>query len=161
MYTFVEHTQPLEGPAWVAIERFTAEPVAFLPAPAHRLEGDRWRVTLHAGPVQHEVALSVGGVWTLPDAWIRPVNWEPTRRREREPKVSLLPRFTGRVALRQYDSGLQLEIAGHYSPPLGRAGEVLDLQLHRVAERTIETLADDIAAVFRENAEQDPATART
>ncbi|MDX1620585.1 MAG: hypothetical protein R3320_06325 [Nitriliruptorales bacterium] len=144
MYTFVEHTRDVDGEPWVAIERFSREPVEFVPAPAHPLEDGRWRTSVGAGRLHHGVLLTVGNVWTLPDAWIRPIAWTPSR--HREARVPLLPDFAGRLALRQYDTGLRLEVAGHYHPPLGRAGEIIDAwRLNEVAESTVADFADGIA----------------
>ena len=58
-----------------------------------------------------------------------------------------LPRFQGLITARPNGICTTLQIQGHYTPPFGIVGRVLDAVLGRqIARRTLERLLDHIAA---------------
>lgn len=146
--TTVLANRPVAGDAWPAIERFVEQPAAFLPPPAHELRDGRWRSGVRAGPLQRGVLMHVGEVVVEPDAWSRPVEWVPTRGVVRlRAGHPLLPDFAGRMTLSQDGDTCRLRVAGTYTPPLGRLGALVDAwSLQRVAQRTIDAVADEVSA---------------
>jgi hypothetical protein len=108
-------------------------------------------VELTTGRLRRPVELEVGPVWVLDhDRW-RSVSWSPLPHdADPLPVDQLLPRFDGELGLLAPGGDRRdqlLVLVGASTPPLGLAGQVLDrVLLHRVAERTISRLVDDVVA---------------
>ena len=57
-----------------------------------------------------------------------------------------VPRFRGMITARPSGPNTEIRIEGHYVPPFGKAGMVIDSIAGRfIAQRTLERLADDIS----------------
>lgn len=147
MYRHVTATVPIDGQPWPAIERFVHDPDLWLPGAAQEVGSEKWRFSVAAGPLHRPVTATIAEVWSIPDAWVRGLQWHPTAGTGmREHETRMLPSFSGRLTLRQQAAGLVLQVEGHYVPPFGRAGAALDVMgLHRAADATARHLADAIA----------------
>jgi Rrf2 family protein len=90
------------------------------------------------------VALRLGAALSTEDGLEVPVAWTATG------PASLFPRFDGSFRLRpRGPSDCELLLAGHYRPPLGAAGQVLDeALLARIARATVRTLLRRVANVL-------------
>jgi len=80
------------------------------------------------------------------DDLVIPVSWEATG------PSGLFPRFKGELHVSAVDPDrTELSLSGHYRPPLGRAGHVLDEKvLSRVAHATIRSLLRRMARFLEE-----------
>ena len=140
------HRIPL-SPA--TIDVFTGDPQQWLPGPAFLHGPQTWTVEMRAGPIHRAVALSVGRVWRHGETAWRALRWEPVEDgSELLPLESLLPVFVGELGIVPIAADhAELRLRGTYAPPGGLAGAVADhAGLHRVAERTVNRLLEDIAA---------------
>ncbi|MBW3662308.1 MAG: hypothetical protein KY469_04335 [Actinobacteria bacterium] len=146
----VETSRPiLVDDPWPVVERFLDEPASWLPGPAHELAGGRFRSTIRLGRVTHAVVADVGDARSLAEGWVREVGWTPASGRGTHVRQTrYLPGFDGEVVLRNPDPDtLELEIVGHYQPPFGVVGALVDvIGMHRAAEVTVDELAEDIVA---------------
>jgi len=92
------------------------------------------------------VAVHLGTPETIDGGLTIPVSWEATG------SSGLFPRFEGRLHVTQIDPiRSQLELSGHYRPPLGRAGQALDdAILGPVANATMRSLLRRLARALEE-----------
>lgn len=92
-------------------------------------------VAVHLG----ELAQADGGV-------VIPLVWEATG------PLGLFPRFEGKLRLTGLDQErCELSLSGHYRPPLGKAGHILDdALLTRVAQAALRSLLRRVARVLEE-----------
>ena len=96
-------------------------------------------------PVRKRIKVEFGeSIETSTVAVVR-VSWKATF------PQALFPKMEGKVSLsRAGKSSSRLTVSGLYVPPLGRLGEELnEALLHRVADRTVENLAESIARKLR------------
>lgn len=146
----VETSRPITvGDPWPVVERFLDEPASWLPGPAHELAGGRFRSTIRLGRVTHAVVADVGDARSLAQGWVREVSWTPSSGSGTHLRQTrYLPGFDGNVVLRNPDPDtFELGIVGHYQPPFGVVGALVDVVgLHRAAEVTLDELAEDIVA---------------
>ncbi len=157
MRTYIDLSSELQQPLWPSVERWVGDPAGWLPSPAHPLNGETWRVTVHAGPIKRVVDVRVGSPWALTDAWERTLHWEP------EGRSGLLPEFDGRLVLREHGRDAPtLELHGHYIPPGGALGSRADALVgHNVAEATCRAFLESIAARLASAAESSEAADQT
>ena len=149
MSTALEVTVPLPphlGEA--ARRRFGADPDGGL-APATRRAGGAWQSEVRLGRVRQPVLATVGALWEEgPDSW-RALAWTPVRTVDgiRLADDRRLPTFSGQIGLvSTRDDRSEMRLEGHYDPPGGRLGSVLDaLMLGKLAEVTALQLLTDIA----------------
>ncbi len=114
--------------------------------PNSRQQGPtRVRLSLSTGALRRDVDVHLGLAWHLISGWWRPLTWIPVEQSgDLLPMHRLLPTFVGELGLVGDDSTLALD--GVYEPPMGRAGDVVDMvAMHRVAERTAQELLRDLA----------------
>jgi hypothetical protein len=139
---------PVQGEKWVGFERFVSSPENWLPTPVLAIGSDRWLTDAKVGPVSHPIVVSVVRAWRLPDARSRHIRWEPYGEGARLPREHIFPTFVGQLTLRSSAaSGLWLDLNGHYVPPGGHAGEVLDrVVLHRAGDATVLRFVREVAA---------------
>ena len=92
-------------------------------------------------PVRKSVQVELGEpVKTA--TWLEiPLSWKATFPRQ------LFPMMTGKIELAPVDKNVtRLTVSGMYEPPLGRVGRQLDAAvMHKVAEATVQELAESIA----------------
>lgn len=138
---------PLSGPPTDLLDRFAGDPT-WLPD-ADPLADGRWRTTLHGGGFRRNVAVEIGAPWTAGSTRWRSISWDPAAPEGSSPSRLvewLLPTFDGEVGLHDRGDAASLVIDGRYLPPGGGLGNAVDeLALHRVARRTLEGLAAQIA----------------
>lgn len=93
------------------------------------------------------VAVHLGEPVEGPDGTVLPIRWEATG------PSGLFPRLTGVLRLRPLDpERCELTLDGHYRPPLGRAGQVLDdAVLTRVARATFRSLLRRLASALEDD----------
>lgn len=92
--------------------------------------------------VAKTVQLQVGKVVESSDARRIPLTWEATG------TPGLFPKMDAElVVARVGDDLTQVKIQGHYDPPLGTVGRLMDRAfLHRIAEASTKELVDSIVA---------------
>jgi hypothetical protein len=138
---------PLSGPTTELVDRFVGEP-SWLPD-AEPLGDGRWRTTLHGGGFRRTVAARIGDAWTAGSTRWRAISWDPATPEGTAPSRLvewLLPTFDGELGLHDRGDVASLVVDGRYQPPGGSLGSAVDeLALHRVARRTLEGLAAQIA----------------
>jgi hypothetical protein len=134
----VSVSELLEGPVEQADAAFRGDPGAWLPVPARRRGGERWTVTLRAGPLSRSVACTVGPVWEVAGTAWRRLGWQPeSERGDPLPVAGLLPVLDGEIGLARENGRVVLLINGTYTPPVGILGKILDrLAGRRVAHAT-------------------------
>lgn len=103
----------------------------------------RSTIGLHVAgiPVRKRVEVELGDA-VKTAAWTEiPLSWRATFPQK------LFPMMTGKIELAPVDRNLtRLTVSGMYEPPLGRVGRQIDEALmHRVAEGTVQELAESIA----------------
>lgn len=115
--------------------------------PDGRLQGGEGviRITLEAAGVRRPVDVHLGLAWGADSGWWRPMTWVPASSgRDVFAVERALPTFVGELGLLEQDATLVLD--GHYAPPGGRAGEIVDaIGLHRVAQATARLLLAQVA----------------
>lgn len=139
---------PLAGDPEVLRHRLSADPQAWLPAPARPRGVDRWTVDLAAGRFHRRVACRVGMVWVVGQALWRSVSWEPVDEPDEVVFVGrFLPTFDGKLLLTVDDGGAALVLEGTYAPPAGWFGAVADrAAFHTVADTTAMWFLRSVAA---------------
>lgn len=141
-----------------AIRTFTSGPGVWLPEPAELVGPATWVISLHAGMLVRRAECTVGNVWSREGSVARRVRWTPIgTESDLLEAEQLLPGFEGSVRLTPgEDMHVALELEGHYDPPGGVLGVVLDAALmHGVARSTAKRFLQDIgeklAASHRES----------
>lgn len=136
----------VDGQRWVLANSFANDPARWLPLPAVPSGEMAWRSTVHGGPVLQTVQVRLGYVRHLPDAFTRHLLWVPGDHRG-SLAGRILPTFEGQLRVQHWHPpGVDLVLAGHYRPPGGRAGNLLDaVAMHRVADTTVRRFLEDIA----------------
>lgn len=153
IYTFlqIEHDR-------VAVDAALAAIMPDLHALADSATHEGARLRMRVGPAAHlvtkEVELHVLGPPSRSSRETSiPISWRATGAR------SVFPRMDADLIVADLGPGaVQLSLRGSYVVPLGAAGRVLDgVFLHRIAEATVKTFLELIAARVREHlAEQSP-----
>ena len=92
-------------------------------------------------PVRKKVEVELGEPVKSTTWTVIPLSWKATFPRR------LFPMMTGKIELAPVDKNVtRLTVSGMYEPPLGRVGRQLDEALmHKVAEATVQELAESIA----------------
>lgn len=92
-------------------------------------------------PVRKKVEVELGEPVKTTTWTVIPLSWKATFPRR------LFPMMTGKIELAPVDKNVtRLTVSGMYEPPLGRVGRQLDEALmHKVAEATVQELAESIA----------------
>jgi hypothetical protein len=92
-------------------------------------------------PVRKRVEVELGEPVKTTTWTVIPLSWKATFPRK------LFPVMTGKIELAPVDKNVtRLTVSGMYEPPLGRVGRQLDEALmHKVAEATVQELAESIA----------------
>lgn len=155
--TQLSHFQPVQGEPDLLLQLFLARPT-WLPE-ARPVDAEHWAMTVHGGGLPRQVTARVAPPRpTGQGAW-RTLFWEPTHPLREDELTSepsgqrWLPRFEGELGLHIAGATTSLVLDGHYDPPGGRLGAVLDeVALHRVARRTVQRLLGDIAGELHERA---------
>jgi hypothetical protein len=98
-------------------------------------------VRLAGIPVRKKVEVELGEPVKTTTWTVIPLSWKATFPRK------LFPMMTGKIELAPVDKNVtRLTVSGMYEPPLGRVGRQLDEALmHKVAEATVQELAESIA----------------
>jgi hypothetical protein len=92
-------------------------------------------------PVRKKVEVELGEPVKTTTWTVIPLSWKATFPRR------LFPMMTGKIELAPVDKNVtRLTVSGMYEPPLGPVGRQLDEALmHKVAEATVQELAESIA----------------
>jgi hypothetical protein len=92
-------------------------------------------------PVRKSVEVELGEPVKAANWMEIPLSWKATFPRQ------LFPMMTGKIELAPVDRDVtRLTVSGMYEPPLGRVGRRLDAAvMHKVAEATVQELAESIA----------------
>lgn len=135
-----------------ALEMLQGDPALWLPKPVATQAAGRWQVYLWAGEVGVLVDCALGEAWGDQPTLSRLLRWEPDPDREGGRIARSVPRFEGdiRFTVEGPDSGV-LTVDGHYTPPGGLLGGLLDaLGLWRVARHTADQFLADVARQLRD-----------
>ena len=135
----VQITRRIPVPAAQVHARLDDDPAAFLDAPddllplSMRFAGvrfDRTAVVGFAPVVEEEDGTRILPLW-----------WEAAE------QPWLFPTFDGGLEVHPHDGGAVLRLAGHYRPPLGAAGRLVNRAvLNRAATASLEALLDRLAS---------------
>ncbi len=140
----IEERLPLGLARADLLTAFAGSPETWLPAPARRIGPGVYNVTLHAGPAHHEVAMTLGTVWSRDGGKWRRIRWSPlSTEGDLVDADRVLPGFSGELGIGPgaTEDVLELELRGQYRPPGGPVGAVLDKAgLHVVALFTVSRL---------------------
>ena len=92
--------------------------------------------------VAKTVRMTIGAAVVSSDARRIPLTWEATG------TPGLFPKMDAELVVARVDENLtQVKVQGHYEPPLGGVGRLIDRALlHRVAEASTKHLVDRIVA---------------
>jgi len=93
-------------------------------------------------PVAKKVLLTIGDAVESTDARRIPLTWEATG------TPGLFPKMDAELVISRVGDDLtQVKIQGHYDPPLGSVGRLIDKAfLHRIAEASTKEFVDQIVA---------------
>lgn len=111
-------------------------------------KGDALRLRLGPrgthGPVAKEITVEVGRAVPRGGATLVPLTWHATG------APLLFPVFTGDIEIAAIGGDeTELSIFGHYDPPLGAVGEMLDRGgLHRIAEASVRVFLLELARIL-------------
>lgn len=136
--------------------RLAADPSAWMARCADQAEEAGVDVVLRIGPsgalapARRRVRVRVGQSRSRGDGMVIPIEWETIRLR------GLFPRLEGDLELAPLGEGrCRLTLSGHYSPPLGVVGAVIDRGvLHKVAESTARSFLTELRGVLEQPAGQ-------
>lgn len=125
---------------------------------AEACDNDELRIRIgpgRSGRLGKTVAVRLGEPTEEGEQLVLPLVWEATG------PLGLFPRFEGRLRLAELDpERCELTLSGHYRPPFGKAGQVLDdAVLTRVARTTLRSFLRRIAQVLEQEPRR-PTTAR-
>jgi hypothetical protein len=135
-------TRRVAIPAAEVGARLTADPAGFLGAGPPSSPGERHllplRVRLAGVHFDRAATVGFGPVVEEDDgARVLPVWWEAAE------QPWLFPTFTGGLEVRSLDDRTELRLEGHYRPPLGAAGVLVNRAvLNRAASASLEALLD-------------------
>lgn len=135
-------TRRVDVPAAEVVARLCADPATFLGVDPAHLPDERHVLPLQVrfAGVHFDRAATVGfGPLVEEDegAQVLPVWWEALE------QPWLFPTFTGGLEVRSLDDRTELRLEGHYRPPLGAAGSLVNRAvLNRAASASLEALLD-------------------
>jgi hypothetical protein len=141
-------TVALESPLDAVVAAFRDDPDTWLPTPLRRNGIGNWQVYLWAGEIGVLVDCGVSDAVWNGARWHRGLRWLPLRG-DRDTLLSrAVPSLHGALSVvdrgdvdrgdvDRGDDGAELVLSGHYRPPGGAAGSLIDrVALHRLARRT-------------------------
>lgn len=155
---FVYYFAAIAAGEFADVERAALEALDGLPGAADVAyrEGEdlRAQLGLNGRPVAKTVRLEVGAPLRGERQTLVPMRWEATG------ASGLFPRMDAELVLAEMGPGLtHLAFRGSYEPPLGPVGRFMDRALlHRLAELTVKSLVDRLAATIVERVSEGAAS---
>jgi hypothetical protein len=140
-------TVALDPPLAAAVAAFRGDPDSWLPTPLRRNGIGNWQVYLWAGEIGVLVDCGVSDAVWNGARWQRGLRWQPLRGDSDALLSRAVPSLHGGLAVVDRGGGrAELVLSGHYRPPGGVAGSVIDrLALHRLARRTGKVFLTSVA----------------